>query len=248
MYTHARRAAVGLIKGAFKRAGLRLEKDMPFRDLPRLFAMKCQEGNVSTVLDIGANVGQFALSLRAAGYRSRMVSFEPLTSAHAALCQATKGDEMWNVAPRMALGRDSRETAINIAKNLASSSLLQVKEKSIRAAPVSSFDDVESIIVRRLDDVVQEEWREPYGMKLDTQGFELQVLQGATKTLRQTSVLLTEMSLASLYEDGAKFAEVYLFLEQNGFRCIGFGEGFVDNFRNEVLQVDGIFIRESDAC
>src|SRR5579864_2237693 len=83
---------------------LRLKKMYPRRSEYSQLVRMLASRNVSVVFDIGANVGQFGKELRLAGYRGRIVSFEPLSSAYARLTKATKGDSNWIVAPRMAVG------------------------------------------------------------------------------------------------------------------------------------------------
>lgn len=232
------------IQAAFSHAGVRIEFDHPIRNSPKLFALKSRELGVRTVLDVGANFGQFARDLRKHRYSGTIVSFEPLSVAHAALTQSAAADAQWRIAPRMALGSANAQTAINISKNLASSSLLPVQNRSVEAAAVTAYTGQESVDVRRLDDVVDATCEEPLALKLDTQGFELQVLEGAERTLQRTALVLSEMSLASLYENGAAFSDVYEFLERSGFRCISLIQGFADNARHELLQVDGVFVRD----
>ena len=232
------------IQTAFARAGVRVEFDHPIRNSTKLFAVKAAECGVKTVLDVGANFGQFAQDLRKHRYRGQIVSFEPLSAAHAALEKSAAGDARWRIAPRMALGNAPGTAAINIAKNLASSSLLPVHERSVMASVETAYAGCESVDVRRLDDVVDAAYEEPLALKLDTQGYELQVLEGATHALGRTAVVLSEMSLTPLYKNGAVFADVYTFLERSGFRCISLIQGFADNRRNELLQVDGVFVRD----
>ena len=70
------------------------------------------------------------------------------------------------------------------------------------------------------------------------------MLKGGLEVLGRTEVIMTEMSMAPLYEGGARFGELYTFIEDAGFRCIALTEGFADYDRNEVLQVDGVFVRD----
>lgn len=231
------------LRGLFARAGLHVTIDRPVRNRMKLLALKIREYSVGTVLDVGANRGQFAMELRVWGYSGQIVSFEPLSAVYPALQEKARRDENWSVAPRMALGSASGQEQINVAQNLDSSSLLPVSQRSIDAAFETHYVGVDKVDVRRLDDVAQESWKKPFALKLDTQGFELEVLKGAEKVLEDTVVIITELSLAPLYGGGAKIVDVFQRLESHGFRCIGLMEGFVDAQRNEVLQVDGIFIR-----
>lgn len=231
------------VKGWFEWVGVRIEYDHPFRNPVRLLALKSAERGVNTVFDVGANRGQFAQALRAVGYRNKIVSFEPLSEPHDMLGRLSETDQLWEIAPRLALGNRSDEVTMNVAVNLASSSLLSVNQRSIEVTRGAAFSGTEVVSVRRLDDTRQNEWKGPYALKIDTQGFELEVLKGAPVTLALSEVVMVEMSLANLYEGGASFAGLYSFLESNGFRCISLCEGFVDLSRNEVLQVDGVFVR-----
>ena len=83
---------------------------------------------VDMVLDIGANVGQFASELRSVGYKGILVSFEPLSAAHMALSEAAGRDPKWHVYPRGAIGDHDGEIEINIARNSVSSSVLPMTE------------------------------------------------------------------------------------------------------------------------
>lgn len=232
------------IKTVFASAGVRVEFDHPIRNSTKLFAVKAAELGVKTVLDVGANFGQFAQDLRKHRYRGQIVSFEPLSAVHAALEKSAAGDAGWRIAPRMALGNARGTAAINIAKNLASSSLLAVHDRSVMASLGTAYAGCEQVDVYRLDDVVDAACEGPLALKLDTQGYELQVLEGATHTLQRTAVVLSEMSLTPLYENGATFSDVYAFLERSGFRCISLIQGFADHGRHELLQVDGVFVRD----
>jgi FkbM family methyltransferase len=228
------------------KAGLRVSFNHPVRDPAKLMAFKAAEFGVTTVLDIGANFGQFARALRAEGYSGKILSFEPLSTAHAQLSRNAADDPNWYIAPKMALGEVAGVLPINISHNLASSSLLDVDERSVQAAPESGYSGTEDVEVCRLDDAVAPEFLSPYAIKLDTQGFELHVLRGAPTTLEKTRIVVVEMSLARLYSGGATFIDVYRELELHGFRCISLTQGFSDVARNEMLQVDGVFVRDGN--
>lgn len=88
----------------FGRIGLDISLARPIRDPARLLLTKATEMGAHTVLDVGANVGQFGAGLRRAGFSGTIVSFEPLSAAHARLSEIAAGDPAWHVAPRMALG------------------------------------------------------------------------------------------------------------------------------------------------
>src|SRR5262249_22632668 len=131
---------------------------------------------VAVAVDVGANRGQYATELRQHGYRGEIVSFEPLAEAFAQLAAAPAGDVHWT-CHRIALGASDAEGRINVASNLASSSLLEMGAAHRAGAPEVSVTGVETVRIARLDDVFADD--RSCLLKLDVQGYEGRVLDGA---------------------------------------------------------------------
>src|SRR4051812_7639733 len=118
-----------LVRRTANRFGVDIHRHRPMdSDVGRLAMMLASNG-VDVVFDVGANVGQFAQSLREAGYHGGIVSFEPLSAAHAQLLRASKGDVDWQVAPRMAIGDHEGEIEMHISGNSVSSSALNMLDR-----------------------------------------------------------------------------------------------------------------------
>lgn len=200
---------------------------------------------VDLVLDVGANRGQFASGLRRRGYVGRIVSFEPLSSAYDALLQASSGDAMWDVFPRCALGEREGAVEINIAGNSESSSILPMLESHRSAAPESAYLGKESVKLMTLDKAAEHYLKDARStfLKIDTQGFEWQVLDGARATLPHVKGILLELSLVQLYEGQHLWREVVDRLEAEGFTLWAFTPVFSDPDSRRMLQMDGIFYR-----
>jgi FkbM family methyltransferase len=199
---------------------------------------------VDLVFDVGANVGQFAQQIRGGGFKGRIVSFEPLSAAYAALLAAAKKDSAWTVHPRCALGDFDGAIEINIAGNSVSSSVLAMTETHARAAPGSGYVGRESADVFRLDSLAPgylADAQRPF-LKIDTQGFEWQVLLGASATVPRLQGLLCELSLVVLYDGQRLWREMIDHLEAAGFTLWGLQPAFMDS-RGRNLQVDAIFFR-----
>ncbi len=214
-------------------------------DLSRLVRLAHTYG-LSIFLDVGANAGYFGIDLRHAGYRGRIISFEPLSAAYGALQQQASRDRNWTVAPRGALGHTPGREAINIAGNSYSSSLLPMTARHNETAPESRYVNIENIDVRRLDDVLAEldiAPEVPLALKIDTQGFEAQVLDGALRTLPRVKLLFLEMSLVPLYEGAPDFDALYARLRADGYRCVALSHEFSDPVTGEMLQLNGTFVR-----
>lgn len=200
---------------------------------------------IDTVLDIGANAGQFAQQIRGElGYANRIISFEPLTSAFESLKEKAKNDSNWD-AYNFALGDTDQKQEINIAGNSLSSSLLDMLPAHIMAAPDSKYVGKEEIEVRKLDSIFDNlcGTSNKIYMKIDTQGFEKKVLDGAASSLMQIDLVQMEMSLVPLYEGELLFDEMCALMSEKGFSLLAIETGFSDEESCQLMQVDGIFHR-----
>ena len=196
-----------------------------------------------TVLDIGANVGQFARYTREQlEFKKRIVSFEPLSRAFASLKAKAENDPEWKVH-NCAIGDEVGKKEINIAGNSFSSSLLEMLPAHLNAAPHSKYEDKEWVEVKTLDSFLGSLFKtdEKIFLKIDTQGFEKQVLNGAKESLRHISTIQLEMSLIPLYQGEMVFSDMYPLLLQLGFGLIDIDGGFSDPKTGRLLQIDGIF-------
>lgn len=204
---------------------------------------------VDTVVDVGANAGSYAESLFSNGYNGRVVSFEPLEAAHATLSQRATSHPGWAVAERTALGSEDGEVVINVAANSASSSIFPMLASHVSAHPESRYIGNQRVRMQRLDNVRQE-WiddSESLFLKVDTQGYEQAVLQGATGLLGRLKGVQLEMSLVPLYEGQMLFAGLCDMLCGWGFELYSLEPGFIDARTGRMLQVDGVFFRSIDA-
>lgn len=238
-----------IIKSASKRMGLDVKRMLPASNFGLQMARIIIDGGYDLVFDVGANFGQFSAELREFGYKGRIVSFEPLSAAHQRLSAAAASDPAWDVAPRGALGAAAGSTVIHISGLSASSSLLTMKDTHENAAPGSASVGSEHVEITTLDAVAPaylEGARKAF-VKIDTQGFELEVLKGALATLPRIDGMLLELSLVELYEGQPLWTEVIDWLRAQDFALVGLNQGFVDPVRFHTLQVDGIFERRTAA-
>jgi FkbM family methyltransferase len=201
---------------------------------------------VNLVLDIGANVGQFGTALRRAGYKQRILSFEPLTHAHALLVAASRLDALWEIAPRMALGSRDGETEIHVAGNSVSSSVLDMLERHVKAAPASEFVGSERVPISTLDTFMRGRHtpEDMMFLKIDTQGYEDRVLDGASELQPRVRGLQLELSLVPLYEGQVLFDELRQRISAMGFATWAIWPGFFDAQSGRMLQVDVVFFRD----
>lgn len=205
---------------------------------------------VTLVLDVGANCGQYGRKVRKIGYAGRIISFEPLPMAYQQLCREAERDELWTVAPRLAIADYDGEIEINVAGDGgASSSALFVLPIVAVVEPNTAYIGREIVPCKKLDSVA--EGFQTAGsilLKLDVQGFEGRVLDGAPKLLRRVQGVQLEMSLVPLYERADNWMALTLRLQDLGFELWSVGPAFTDNRSGRMLACDGFFFRDQSVC
>jgi FkbM family methyltransferase len=204
---------------------------------------------IERVYDVGANAGQYARELRASGYRGHIRSFEPLSTAHAQLLAAAAGDAQWDVV-QVALGASEGQAELHVAGNSFSSSLRDMLPLHREHAPESAYVGTEQVPVRRFDALAaQEGWPlERAVLKIDVQGYERQVLDGAGQLLDRIETVQLELSLVPLYQGEPLFAEMLAFMTGKGYSLVALEPGFSEPRTGRLLQVDAIFHREPAAA
>ena len=201
---------------------------------------------ISLVLDVGANTGQFGQSLRnEVGYHGQIVSFEPLTDAFAKLQRLTSMDSRWS-CHNIALGDVSGTATINISANSYSSSLLPVSERSLRIEPSIAYIGKQDVSVRRLDELLEGISRpdDSIYLKVDTQGYEMNVLKGALGIIGRFALIQLETSFFPVYQSEALIGDAIKFLDYLGYRPVAIEPDWEDPKTGEVLQADVIFARK----
>jgi FkbM family methyltransferase len=236
-----------LLKLALRPFGYSLSKHRPHLDQTLRLVRAAEMRGVALILDVGANRGQFARGLFKAGYRGRVVSFEPLSTAHAELQEAALGNDRWQVFRRCALGATPGRAAINVSGNSQSSSFLPMLDRHVNALPSSRYVGTEETEVVTLDQVLGEDFpgSTPVGVKIDVQGYEHEVLKGLQAERDRVALIYTELSLTPLYDGEAKFTQVIEELAADGFRCVSLTPNFVDPQTYEVLDTNALFVRDS---
>lgn len=191
---------------------------------------------VELVLDVGANQGQYAEHLRAAGYAGEIVSFEPGSEAFGLLERASRTDAGW-FTRHVALGDEPGRVTLNVSANSVSSSLLDITQRHVDAARRSVTVDQEDVEVVRLDTEIPLTGRKTL-LKVDTQGFEMPVLRGVGDLIDQIELIQVELSLVELYDGQASYLDVLSHLDASGYSVRQVLPGFTDPHSGELLQLD----------
>jgi FkbM family methyltransferase len=205
-----------------------------------------EKHNVDMLLDVGANTGQYAQSLFDNGYKGRVVSFEPLSSAHTLLTKRASGNKQWKVAQRCAVGAENTTTTIHISENSVSSSLLTMLDSHIEGARESKIIGSEEVPVRTLDSMTElyRPGSNNIFLKIDVQGYEQPVLKGAQKLFPTLRGIEIEMSIVPLYENQQwLFEQIIRDMNAAGFQLMSLSPAFTDLKTGQQLQLNGIFMK-----
>jgi FkbM family methyltransferase len=204
---------------------------VPLREMKeRDFALHLRELlarlEIDCVLDVGANAGQYRDFLRdRVLFDGTIVSFEPIARHVEALRERSRGDAKWHIEG-YALGSRDGAMPINVMVSDQFSSFLEPDHARVDDyAGLNVADHTETVTVRTLDVVLpalQERigFDRPY-LKIDTQGFDIEVLRGAGDILPAIKALQTEASVRSIYKGMPRYTEVIHYLDERGFDITG---------------------------
>ncbi len=201
--------------------------------------------NINIVFDVGANTGQFASELRLYGYTGKIISFEPLQQAYKILEKKAGHDDNWFIHPRCAVGEKIDGVEINVAGNSVSSSLLPMLKSHKDVVPESQYTHTEKVQLITLDSILGQYISDSDNVfiKIDTQGYEWAVLNGAPQALKLCKGVLLELSLVPLYEGQKLWLDCIDRLNKVGIKLYCIQPGFTDPKTGQTLQVDGLFFK-----
>jgi FkbM family methyltransferase len=202
-----------------------------------------KRANVRTVLDIGANVGQFASTIHHLLPQAAIHSFEPLGDCYESMVKRMAGVENFR-AYKVAVG--SEDSVVDFQRNdfSQSSSVLPMDDLHRETFAWSARTSVVQVEMRRLDAIFRDISLAPHTLiKIDVQGYEDRVLLGGEATIRKADIVMVETSLATLYEGQASFERVYDIMMGYGFRYGGNIDQLLSPIDGRILQADALFFR-----
>ncbi len=209
----------------------------PLREYLENFGIDC-------VLDVGANIGQFGSEIRSLGYTGKIDSFEPLSTAMLTLQSLAENDPLWTPYP-FALGSGNESMDINVSANSPSSSFLPLNAELDTGSIDLSTVSTETVQIKKLDDVFADivgDARNIY-LKVDTQGYESSVLDGAEKSLPSIAMVQMELSLVTNYDGEMLIEEMMQRMRSLGFTPWWLLDGFRHPGTLQLFQADVFFVR-----
>jgi FkbM family methyltransferase len=198
---------------------------------------------IRTIIDIGANTGMFSREMRNKFPDAQIYAFEPLPDCYEALISKMKSDKKfksWNVA----LGDANDQAKIEKSSFHPSSSLLKMTELHKRLYPKSKDSRIETIEVKRLDDIRDLRLEKNILIKMDVQGFEDKVIAGGKKTIKEAAAIIIETSFVTLYENQPLFNDIYITLTNLGFSYYGDAGRHYSRLSGKLIYEDSVFLKK----
>ncbi|MFL6156050.1 MAG: FkbM family methyltransferase [Marmoricola sp.] len=232
-------------KVAFRSALHKRNLDLVRNPFPVQVATALKSLELGTALDIGANIGQYGQALRSSGFGGRIISCEPLSDAYPFLARRAANDPGWTTL-NTAVGTEPGEIEINVSANSYSSSILPMTDAHSLAAPGSEYVRAEKVAMTTIAEILAGQKVDPTRtlLKIDTQGYEGQVLDGAGDALPTFAAVQLELSMVPLYDGAPLFEDLVTRMQAAGFGIFALDGGFSDPRTGRMLQCDGFFVRD----
>lgn len=204
--------------------------------------------SIEVVVDVGANTGQTITELRHMGFDGKIVSFEPTPHLFSGLQDQFGKDPKWS-GHQLALGREPGEMVLHRYQEESMNSFLLPSQLGIDRFRTLAADPIGEVTVpvERLDSV----WADliPSGrtfLKVDTQGFDMEVLNGATGCLDSVVAVLTEVPINQIYEGMPSVLDVLSFMDEHGFQLSGLFPVKRTKDKVRLVEADCMFVRTAE--
>ena len=235
-----------IIRRTYRLLGYDISRWPPLLDeLPGHLAGLLPRLGVNCVIDVGAHWGEYGTQLRALGYEGRIVSFEPVGASAERLRERAKDDSSWMVL-QVALGRSSESRLMNVPGHSDLASFLEPDEFVLTHFPDSAIQSREEVQVRRLDELFDEctaGIAEPrVYVKMDTQGWDLEVFAGAAERLDRIVALQSELSVKAINQGMPIYLEALTEYHRMGFELTGLFPISRDE-RSRIIEFDAVMVR-----
>tara|TARA_Y100000589_G_scaffold302172_1_gene313545 strand:- start:4654 stop:5406 length:753 start_codon:yes stop_codon:yes gene_type:complete len=232
------------IKNFAKLFKIEIQRYSKFNDSEVFFREILKRKDINIVYDIGANIGLFSLFLRDINYKQKIICFEPVQEAYSQLKKNLKNYDV-KIHPPSAIGDLSGNININVSINTGCSSILPMLDSHKRISKKSYYKSVEEVKLITLDEIYKDYLKKDSRLllKIDTQGYEFNVLKGARKTLEKCEIILIELQVRPLYEGQKLWEEMINLLNEYGFDLWHLEKVTKDPNNHRLLELDGIFLK-----
>jgi FkbM family methyltransferase len=228
-----------MLRRTLHKAGLQKIHHPSFVDLLR-------HENIRTVLDVGANEGHYGAELRERGFGGRIVSFEPISAVFAKLEARSRADCSWDCY-RLGVGNCDGNLTISVSVASVFSSFKAPSDYTRGKFVGAKEERRETVPVVRLDSFLADHpvYLDEAFLKIDTQGFEKEVLLGAGSLLERFRGVQLELPIRQLYADQDKWIPMVEWMAKRGFGVAMAKENGFDWDAMRLLELDVLFMRDA---
>jgi FkbM family methyltransferase len=203
-----------------------------------------QQYQFKSIIDVGANEGQFSDKIRKLFPNANIFAFEPLDTVYEKLKKNFCNDNKFE-AFNLGLGEEQDQLEFDENEYSPSSSFLKLSSSLASAFTFAVKTKKVIVNVDRMDSIFNTRQLEfPLLIKIDVQGFEDKVISGGIKTISTASLIICELSFVELYKGQLLFDDIFEKFKSLGFRYAGSIEQLRSPETNQILQADGIFIKQ----
>jgi FkbM family methyltransferase len=205
---------------------------------------------INAVIDVGACSGEYGTWLRRNGYKGLIVSFEPVPESFSVLAKKAARDPLW-LAYNLALGREPGEAEINVTENTMFSSFRRPSPYAFEAfGSMPKIKFTETVTLATLDEMFDQVTvgisRQHVYLKMDTQGWDLDVLEGAKESLGRIVAFQSEVAVQAVYEDVPSMRESLDYFERCGYSVSGLFPVNLDE-KMRAVEFDCVMVRSPAA-
>ena len=226
-----------LVQQPLFRQGLRYGVGAAIEHAPMLADL-----NLRTIIDVGANKGQFSLLVRSLFPKAKIYAFEPLRKPATTYLRIFANDPQVKLF-QYAAGEQKIISQIHVSRQLDSSSILSMTSLQEEFFPGTAKTHDEKIVIQRLDEILSaEDIQAPSLCKLDIQGYESHALTGCTEIIEKFDYVYCEISFLTFYENQALAANIINIMSKNGLELVGLREADHDA-GGRMVQGDALFAR-----
>lgn len=230
---------MNIIRKLVRKVGFDMHR---YRQVPDKYAY-IRSLKINTVIDIGANTGQFAKEIRSKIPQAKIYSFEPIKECFRKLKENMLTDKNFD-SFNFAIGNENTKIKINKSEYTPSSSILEMSENHKKLFPHTTKHEDEEIETKKLDDVVKNlNLEKEILIKIDVQGFEMKVIAGGEKTFKTARAIIIENSFIELYKSQPTFDDIYNRLKNYGFRYNGSLQEKIDTKTGQIISEDSLFVK-----
>ena len=225
--------------------GISFERVSPSSRIEVALIMAMHQMNLSMLIDVGANKGQFARKVRVMGYSGHIVCIEPIRALKEGLQRMARKDTEITIFCGIAISNKAGIANFNISRNSVSSSINRVNKRHIGAESEASILEQQPVDLIPLNTFLNKNFPgQNVALKLDVQGHENVIIDHIKELkLENVKVILVELSRVKLYEGSATDNEVISTLTSMGFSFF-YTRRFRRQTYREMLQYDALFVKE----